>query len=139
MPINLHEGIVQVSTKNVRRSPMIGSATISTTRAQANELVARAERETGSRMAAYEQVARTVGSSSGWIRKFVRGYEAKEPRATLYENIKASYDALCARIEGDNRADEMRLQALRGSLNAIGEGTDAKVDTEDTTAVGGEA
>jgi len=88
-------------------------------------------------MAAYEQVARTVGTSSGWIRKFVRGYEAKEPRATLYENIKASYDALCARIETDNRADEMRLKALRGSLNAISESAGAESDTEDEALVGG--
>lgn len=117
---------------------MIGSATISTTRAQANELVARAERTTGSRMAAYEQVARRVGASSGWIRKFVRGYEAKEPRATLYENIKAQYEALCARVEQDNRADEMRLQALRGSLNAITEGAGAESDTESPAVVGGD-
>ena len=117
---------------------MIRSATISNTRAQANELVARAERTTGSRMAAYEQVARTVGASSGWIRKFVRGYEAKEPRATLYENIKAHYEALCARVEQDNRADEMRLQALRGSLNATTEGAGAEIDTESPDLVGGE-
>ncbi|HEU4770893.1 MAG TPA: hypothetical protein VFS68_01940 [Candidatus Udaeobacter sp.] len=116
---------------------MIGSATISTTRAQANELVMRAERITGSRMAAYEQVARTVGTSSGWIRKFVRGYEAKEPRATLYENIKASYDALCARIEADNRADELRLKALRGTKNAIAERAGAESPREDRTMVGG--
>jgi hypothetical protein len=115
---------------------MINSATISTTRAQANELVARAERTTGSRMAAYEQVARTVGASSGWIRKFVRGYEAKEPRATLYENIKASYDALCARIEQDNRDDERRLKALRGIRDAITEGASAESDTEDENLVG---
>lgn len=87
-------------------------------------------------MAAYEQVARTVGASSGWIRKFVRGYEAKEPRATLYENIKASYEALCARIEADNRADEMRLKALRGPLNAVGESACAESDTEDEAMVG---
>jgi hypothetical protein len=93
---------------------MINSAaTISLTRAQANALVERAERATGSRMAAYEQVAQTVGTSAGWIRKFIKGYEAKEPRATLYENIRASYEAYCNRVEQENEADELRLQALR--------------------------
>lgn len=115
---------------------MIGSATISVTRAQATELVARAERNTGSRMAAYEQVARTVGTSSGWIRKFVRGYEAKEPRATLYENIRANYEALCARVEQENRADELRLMALRGTRNEIDTWLDTQGQVEDQTMVG---
>jgi hypothetical protein len=97
---------------------MISSAaTISLTRAQAHALVDRAERATGSRMAAYEQVAQTVGTSAGWIRKFIKGYEAKEPRATLYENIRASYEAYCNRVELENEADELRLQSLR-SRNA---------------------
>jgi hypothetical protein len=93
---------------------MISSAaTISLTRAQAHALVDRAERATGSRMAAYEQVAQTVGTSASWIRKFIKGYEAKEPRATLYENIRASYEAYCNRVELENEADELRLQSLR--------------------------
>lgn len=115
---------------------MISSATISLTRAQATELVARAERNTGSRMAAYEQVARTVGASSGWIRKFVRGYEAKEPRATLYENIRASYEALCARVEQENRADELRLMALRGIRNEIDTWLDAQGHSQDQIGLG---
>ena len=115
---------------------MIGSATISTTRAQANELVTRAERTTGSRMAAYEQVARTVGASAGWIRKFVRGYEAKEPRATLYENIRANYEALYIRVEQENRADEQRLKALRGPKNATCEGFSAESHPENEDLVG---
>lgn len=64
-------------------------------------------------MAAYEQVAQTVGTSASWIRKFIKGYEAKEPRATLYENIRASYEAYCNRVELENEADELRLQSLR--------------------------
>lgn len=116
---------------------MISSvATVSMTRAQANELVARAERTTGSRMAAYEKVARDVGSSSGWIRKFVRGYEAKEPRATLYENIKAHYEAFCDRVEQDNRADEQRLRALRGNSNAIATGFEAESRAQADDVVG---
>jgi hypothetical protein len=84
-------------------------------------------------MTAYEQVARNVGASSGWIRKFVRGYEAKEPRASLYENIRAHYEAFCDRVEQDNRADEIRLHALRGKSNAsnqkLGEESLAEIPT----------
>jgi len=54
----------------------------------------------------------------------------------LYENIKAHYEALCARIEQDNRDDERRLQALRGSLNAITEGASAESDTESPAPLG---
>lgn len=111
---------------------MINSAAVtSLTRAQANELVARAERTTGSRMAAYEQVAQTVGTSAGWIRKFIKGYDAKEPGATLYENIRASYEAFCSRIEEENRADEQRLQSYRRRPNARPEGTREKTDHQD--------
>lgn len=118
---------------------MISSAaTVSMTRAQANELVRRAEHNTGSRMAAYEQVARKVGSSAGWIRKFVKGYEAKEPRATLYENIRAHYEALCDRVEQDNRADEQRLHALRGNSNAIAASLDQESRAETGAVVGKE-
>lgn len=119
---------------------MISSAaTISITRAQANELVARAERATGSRMEAYAQVARTVGTSTGWIRKFVKGYEAKEPRASLYENIRAHYAAFCERVEQDNRADEIRLQALRGKSNASNQRPGEESLAKNSTLVGRDA
>jgi hypothetical protein len=114
---------------------MISSAaTISLTRAQAHALVDRAERATGSRMAAYEQVAQTVGTSASWIRKFIKGYEAKEPRATLYENIRASYEAYCNRVELENEADELRLQSLRrphAGTQSLGKKDQGEISTGD--------
>lgn len=107
---------------------MITTAEVSNiTRARAHELVARAERTTGSRMAAYEQVAQTVGASAGWLRKFIKGYEAKEPGATIYENIRASYENFCSRVEQENEKDEQRLQALRRGPHARTQG-DSKED-----------
>lgn len=82
------------------------------TRSRAHALVERAERKTGSRMAAYASVAHAVGVSPGWLRKLVRGYEAKEPRAAAYENIRRHYQALCERIERENEIDEARLRLL---------------------------
>lgn len=80
-------------------------------------------------MIAYADVARTVGTSAGWIRKFIKGYEAKEPKATLYENIRAAYEEFCNRVEQDNELDEQRLKALRGTIrNAIAESFDAESD-----------
>jgi hypothetical protein len=119
----MHEGIVQVVTKNVRKSTMITSAAITNlTRSRANALVERAERQTGSRMAAYEMVAQTIGASPGWLRKLIKGYEAKEPRATLYENIRANYEAFCNRVEQENEIDEARLRLLAEVPNAIDKG-----------------
>lgn len=116
---------------------MISTATVTDlTRSRANVLVERAERQTGSRMAAYEMVAQTVGVSPGWLRKLIKGYEAKEPRASIYENIKAHYVALCNRIELENEIDEARLRLLIGDHDEIGEGADAKTDTESPAAVG---
>ncbi len=43
-------------------------------RAKINVLIERAERQTGSRMAAYHMVAQQIGCSSEWVRCFARGY-----------------------------------------------------------------
>ena len=92
---------------------MINTATVTNlTRSRAHALVERAERQTGSRMAAYEMVAQTIGASPGWLRKLIKGYEAKEPRATIYENIRAHYEAFCNRVEQENRNDEALLRLL---------------------------
>jgi transposase-like protein len=132
----MHEGIVQVSTKNVRKSPMITSAvTISTTRAQATELVARAKLKSGSLMIAYADVAKTVGTSAGWIRKFIKGYEAKEPKASLYENIRANYEVFCNRVEQENALDLERLNALRGRRNAVAKSIDAESHSKNSVVV----
>ena len=106
------------------------------TRSRAQALVERAERKTGSRMAAYEQVAKSVGTSSGWLRKLICGYEAKEPRATIYENIRAHYEALCSRIEQENEIDEARLRLLAGNTYAAPKSTQEETVGQ-TPVVGG--
>lgn len=111
---------------------MITAASItSLTRSRANALVERAERQTGSRMAAYEMVAQTVGVSPGWLRKLIKGYEAKEPRATIFENIRASYEAFCNRVEQENEIDEARLRLLAGNPNASYQSPLEEADLED--------
>jgi hypothetical protein len=78
-----------------------------------------------------------VGASSSWIRKFLTYEDAvAEPRITLFENIRQAYSNICERIEAENRADEQRWQALRGSLNEITSGFGAESSTEDKNLVG---
>jgi len=83
-------------------------------------------------MNAYAEVAKSIGVSAGWFRKYVRGYEAKEPRETVYENIKAAYEEFCMRIEKENEVDELRLQSLRRGPDASIKSDRAKTNFENS-------
>lgn len=102
----------------------MSSATLtSTTRTALSLLVEREARRVGSRTVAYEIVAQTIGVSSSWIRKFLsRNETVSEPRITLFQNIRASYDALCNRVEQEHQAELQRIAALRSEMNAFDEG-----------------
>lgn len=102
---------------------MRSAALVSTTRSALGAMVDKEASRTGSRTVAYEHVAQMVGASSSWIKKFLADTgEVKEPRITLFQNIRAAYSNICERIETDNRADELRLQALKGQMDAITSG-----------------
>lgn len=102
---------------------MSAAALTSITRSALGALVDREERRTGSRTVAYEIVAQSVGSSSSWVRKFLaKSEEVKEPRITLFQNIRASYENLCSRVEQENREDERRLMLIKGEIDAVTEG-----------------
>lgn len=101
---------------------MSSAALNSDTKSALAALVDREARRVGSRYAAYEIVAQTVGTSSSWLKKFLaKSDEFKEPRITLFQNIRAAYDQLCERVESENRMDELRLRALKGNLHAVTE------------------
>ena len=109
--------------KIAREKKMSAAALTSTTRSALAALVEREQRRTGSRTLAYEIVARSVGSSSSWVRKFLaRSEEVKEPRITLFQNIREKYANLCNRVEAENRADELRLQLIKRELDAADKG-----------------
>lgn len=108
---------------------MSPAALVADTRSMATELVRREERRVGSRTVAYEIVAQTVGTSSSWLRKFLsKSDEAKEPRITLFQNIRVAYGNLCERVESENRTDELRLRLLKDKTNAAAESLLAQDD-----------
>jgi len=110
---------IRVLPKTDKGLPMSPAALVADTRSMATELVRREERRVGSRAVAYEIVAQTVGISSSWLRKFVsERSEVKEPRITLFQNIRVAYDNLCERVELENRNDELRLRLLKDRTNA---------------------
>lgn len=115
---------------------MSSAALTSATRSALGALVEKETRRVGSRTVAYEIVAQTVGTSSSWIRKFLaKSEEVKEPRITLFQNIRSAYDQLCERVESENRTDELRLNALKGNLHAVTESALAQGETEDRSMV----
>ena len=116
---------------------MSAAALTSITRSALGALVDREERRTGSRMVAYEIVAQTIGSSSSWVRAFLGKSEGvKEPRITLFQNIRASYENLCSRVEQENRADELRFKLIKGEIDAVTEGIGAQSSSQDQAGVG---
>jgi hypothetical protein len=129
--------INKVLTKADRNKAMSTAALNSLTRNALTQLVDQEERRTGSRMLAYSNIARAIGSSSSWVRKFIaNSQEVKEPRITLFHNIRASYLNLCSRVEEENRADECRLRLIQGELDAVTEGFGPQVVDQDQTGVG---
>lgn len=88
------------------------------TRSVANALVERAERQTGSRMAAYEMVAQTVGTSASWLRKFIKGHEIKEPGWTTGWNILDQYSRICDRVEAEIETERAKILALKEVIDA---------------------
>lgn len=126
-----------VLTKADRKKAMSTAALNSLTRNALTELVSKEEKRVGSRMLAYENIARTIGSSASWVRKFIsNSEEVKEPRLTLFQNIRASYENLCSRVEEENRSDERRLMLVKGELNAATKGFDAESRREDQAGMG---
>lgn len=115
---------------------MSSAALVSTTRSALGAMIERETHRVGSRTVAYEVVAQTVGVSSSWIRKFLADSgEVKEPRITIFQNIRMAYENLCKRIELENRADELRLHALKGQMNAVTSGFVAESLSQGETLV----
>jgi hypothetical protein len=88
------------------------------TRSAAYSLVERAERQTGSRMAAYVMVAQTVGTSAEWLRKFINGSEAKEPTWTIGWNLLDHYNKICNRVEQEIETERCTIQTLKREIDA---------------------
>jgi ABC-type molybdenum transport system ATPase subunit/photorepair protein PhrA len=101
------------------------------TRSALGLMVEREERRVGSRDVAYEIVAQTVGASSSWIRKFLsRSTEVKEPRITLFLNIRSAYENVCARVEQEQVNELLKISKLKGELDAVTAGFDRMVAGE---------
>lgn len=81
-------------------------------------LVERASKRVGSRMAAYNDVGRSIGESGSWVRKFL-GRQPVRLDADTWEAIKARYEQECQKWETEAELQKARFFALRGRNNAM--------------------
>lgn len=96
------------------------SIAATTPRIAAQFLVERAERQSGSRMVAYEMVAQTVGTSADWLRKFVNGTGAKEPGWMVGWNlIEHCNRVLCTRVEREIDQERSKMETLKREIDAV--------------------
>lgn len=103
-------------------------------------LVIRACQRAGSRMNAYADVARGIGTTGSWVRKFL-GRQPVRLDADTYLNIKAEYERECARWEAEaemqkarffalGRADHAMAQAATGASQASQADDDGKTASQ---------
>lgn len=93
------------------------------TRSALDILVDREERRIGSRDLAFENIAQLVGASSSWLKKFIgRSDEVKEPRLTLFLNIRAAYETMCNRVEQEQQAELANITLLKREIDAVTSG-----------------
>ncbi len=86
---------------------LTASDTFQTAQPRLRKLVRRSEQQTGSRMLAYESVARRIGSTPSWIRKFLGNQPVAEPSYSVVHNIIAAYHDACQHWD-DVAAEERR-------------------------------
>jgi hypothetical protein len=97
-------------------------------RAEAGYIVAHAKVQSNSKLNAYGLVARRLGVSANWLRKFVNdNAEAKEPRWSTGERIRQEYIRLCERVESDAAGRRDRAIEMRKNRNAAAE-SDPRMD-----------
>jgi hypothetical protein len=99
------------------------------TRELAAQLVERAERNTGYRMIAYDDVAQRIGTSSSWLRKFIAGREAKEPGWVIGWNIVDQYRRMCSRVEAEIETERAKYLALKEIIDAAAGTVDQVVES----------
>lgn len=116
---------------------MTAADSLAQTRPLLVALVERKRRSTGSKMAAYLAVARTVGRSTTWVRKVVgRQFVAIELHD--YLNIANAYRAACERMEAEAELEKQRFYALGKAANAVADSAFPKNALEDGQALEGE-
>lgn len=123
MPISMEDDPVKVRAKSERKSAMTDAATMTRlTRSALSVGVEKEQRALGSRMAAYERVAATVGASASWVRDFLSNSQrAKQPDWTVGWNILSAYGAMCERVERAAEKEVVRAHELKREIDAVTE------------------
>lgn len=84
-------------------------------------LIKRESTRVGSLTLAHENIAKAIGMSSSWIRKFIADDGGvREPRLTLHFRIVAAfYDRVCNRVEQEQKTELAEIVRLRRKIDAV--------------------
>lgn len=85
----------------------------------AKSLVQREESRTFSRMVAYENVARMIGTSSAWLRRFINNYGEVTPSFPVGMNIIALYEQVCTRVEQETARSNQRAAFIEETIREV--------------------
>lgn len=94
-------------------------------RTAALALIRREEYRVGSRMVAYENISKEIGSSSSWLRQFIGHSDRVSLSFVIGMNILSLHDRLCSKLEKHireiaNEAMEIDLETDRRISCALG-------------------
>lgn len=92
-------------------------------------LVRHAEQRTGSRMLAYDRVARSIGATSSWVRKFL-GNQPVRLDADTFLRIHATYQANCDRWDAQADEDRAAFFALGREDDGMDQGANESLPVE---------
>lgn len=92
-------------------------------------LVEKAQQRSGSKMNAYADVARAIGETGSWVRKFM-GRQRVRLDADTYLSIQAEYERQCARWEAEAQTQKARFFALRERNDAMAKTETVSLDVE---------
>jgi hypothetical protein len=120
--------------RKIWKSKMTSATMTAATKSALRLLLEQEARRLGSKTLAYDEVARSIGASTSWIRKYLT-YDDRvaEPRVSLFQSISKAYETICRRVEQEQQIERAKLAAIRNDINAVTESFDRMVVRETTT------
>ncbi len=117
--------------RKIWKSKMASATMTAATKSALRLLLEQEARRLGSKTLAYESVAKTIGSSTSWIRKFIT-YDDRvaEPRMSLFQSISKAYDSICNRVEQEQDVERAKLAAVRDQIHAVNQSIYRMADRE---------
>lgn len=103
---------------------------------RAKSLVQQEQSRTYSRMEAYNNVARKIGTSAAWLRRFINNYGEVTPSFPVGMTITALYEQICTRVEQETDRSSKRAAFIEETIREVTSRSMANVEDGATRAQG---